>query len=174
MCIYLLGIDFAFRYMNPVEIGLEKVIMIDITVKRRETFNAYAERFSVSPENYLHLFFPDRTYHPHTPLISLKAYFLDKLSRRNEPLNRIVLDVVSEFRGIVQREEISHLVLYGNNRVRVLIDIICCDCMPQSIPVVLSSKEIAKKENIKRQNLPGVPIRPYQIDTDRYPFQNKF
>jgi hypothetical protein len=39
---------------------------------------------------------------------------------------------------------------------------------------VLSSKEIAKKENIKRQNLPGVPIRPYQIDTDRYPFQNKF
>ena len=85
-----------------------------------------------------------------------------------------VQDVVSEFREIVQIEEISHLVLYGENRVRVLVDMVCCDCMPQSVPIILSSRKMVKKEEIRRQHLPGVLIRPYQIDTDRYPFINQF
>ena len=120
---------------------------MDITFKRRETFHTYAERFSVLSEKYLHLFFPDQTYYPCTPLITIKAYFLEKHSQNNEPLHIAVLNVVSEFREIVQIEDISHLVLYGKNRVRVLVDIICRDCMPQSIPIVLSKEEIIKKES---------------------------
>ena len=151
-----------------------EVNTMDITVKRREAFDLYSHRFSGPPENHLHLLFSDRVYNARSPMTVLKACLVEKLSGRNNPLHRIVLDVISEFREIVQIEEISHLVLHGNNRARVLVDIVCCDCMPQSIPIVLSKEEIVKEEHIAQNPSFGGLIRPYQIDTDRYPFQNQF
>jgi len=147
---------------------------MDITVKRREAFDFYAHRGSGSPENYLHLLFSDRIYNARSPLTVLKARLIEKLSGRNQPLHSAVLDVASEFIEIVQIEEISHLVLYGANRSRVLADLVCCGGMPQSIPIVLSREEIAKEEYLAQQHSPGELFRPYQIDTGRYPFLNKF
>ena len=147
---------------------------MDITVKRREAFDLTTDRFSGLPEKHLHWLFSDRTYNARSPMTVLKAHLIEKLFEKNDSLHGIVVDVVSEFAEIAQLEEISHLVLHGKNRVPVLVDIICCDRMPQSVPIVLSSEEIATKEYIKGQKLPGVLIRPYQLDTDRYPFINQF
>ena len=147
---------------------------MDITVKRQGSFDLHAHRFSGSPENYLHLFLPDRTYDVQSPLIVLKAHLIEKLTGRNDSLRETVTDVLSEFKEIVSIEEISHLVLLGKNRTRVLVDIICSDRMPQSIPIVLSKKEITKEENIEQNPFFSGQIRPYQIDTDRYPFQDQF
>ena len=147
-----------------------------VSEKRLEAFNLYTHRFTGPPENYQHLLFSDRKYNARSPLTILKAHFIEKLSGRNNSLHRIVLDVVSELREIMQKErgEISHLVLYGKNRTRVLVYLVCCGGIPQNIPVVLSQKEIAKEEFIVHQHSSGELIHPYLIDTDRYPFLYKF
>ena len=147
---------------------------MDITAKRREGFDLYTHRFSGSAENYLYLLFSDQTYNARSPLTILKARLIEKLSGRNQPLHRAVLDVVSEFREIMQIEDISHLVLYGENRSRVLVALACYSGVPQNIPIVLSRKEIAKEEYPAQQRSLSELFRPYQIDTDRYPFLNKF
>jgi len=147
---------------------------MDITVKRREAFDLYANRFSGSPENYVHLLFSDRTYNARSPLTVLKARLIEKLSGGNQTLRRAILDVASEFREIVQIEDISHLVLYGANRSQVLADLVCYGGALQNIPIVLSRNEIAKEEYLAQRHRPGELFRPYQIDTDRYPFLNKF
>ena len=147
---------------------------MDITVKQRETFGTYTQRFSTPQENYMNLFFSDRTYNARSPLIVFKAHLIEKLSGSNNFLHGIVQDVISEFREIVQVEEISHLVLHGENRIRVLIDIVCSDCMPQNIPIMLSKAEITNEKYIAQKPSFEKLIRPYQIDTDRYPFLNQF
>ena len=147
-----------------------------VSEKRLEAFNLYAHTFTGPSENYEHLLFPDRKYNVRSPLTILKAHLIEKLSGRNSSLHRIVLDVVSELRDIVQNEsgEISHLVLYGNNRSRVLVYLVCCSGIPLNIPIVLSQKEIEKEEFIVHQHSSCEQFHPYQIDTDRYPFLYKF
>ena len=147
--------------------------MTYLTEKRLEAYNLYTHRFSGPPEIYLRFLFSDRTYNARSPLTVLKAHFLEKLSGRNNSLHRIVLDVVSELREIVQKErgEISHIVLYGKNRTRVLAYIVCCGGIPQSIPIVLSKKEI-EKDRFNTHH--GKQTCPYQIDTGRFPFLYKF
>ena len=147
-----------------------------VSEKRLEAFNLYTHRFTGPPENYQHLLFSDRKYNARSPLTILKAHLIEKLSGRNNSLHRIVLDVVSELREIVQKErgEISHLVLYGKNRTRVLVYLVCCGGIPQNIPIVLSQKEIAKEEHPAQRHSSAEIIHPYQIDTDRYPFLYKF
>ena len=147
-----------------------------VSEKRLEAFNLYAHTFTGPSENYQHLLFPDRKYNVRSPLTILKAHLIEKLSGRNSSLHRIVLDVVSELRDIVQNErgEISHIVLYGKNRTRVLVYLVCCGGIPQNIPIVLSEKEIAKEEYPAQQHSPAKITSPYQIDTDRYPFLYKF
>ena len=147
---------------------------MDITVKRLQAFRVNAHGLSGSPANYLHLLFSDRTYNARSPLTVLPARLIEKLSGRNQPLHRAVLDVASEFREIVQIEEISHLVLYGENRSRVFVDLVCYGGVLQNIPIVLSRNEIAKEDYPAQQHSPGELFRPYQIDTDRYPFLYKF
>ena len=147
-----------------------------VSEKRLEAFNLYTHRFTGPPEYYQHLLFSDRKYNSRSPLTILKAHFIEKLSGRNNSLHRIVLNILSELREIVQKErgEISHIVLYGKNRTRVLVYLVCCGGIPQNIPIVLSQKEIAKEEYPAQQHSSAEIIRPYQIDTDRYPFLYKF
>ena len=147
---------------------------MDITVKQRQAFRVNAYRFSGSAESYLYLVFTDRTYNARSPLTVFPARLIEKLSVRNHPLHRAVLDVVSEFTEIMQIEDISHLVLYGENRARVLVDLVCYGGVLQNIPIMLSRNEIAKEDYPAQQHSHGELFRPYQIDTDRYPFLNKF
>lgn len=181
-----------------------KIYTMAIAIGQLESPDLDTQIFSGLPENYLRLLFPDRTYNSWSQLTSLKVHLIEKLSRRNNPFQRIVLDVVSEFKEIVEKEMISHLVIYGKNRVPVLISIVCCGDIPQSMPILLSKKKIIREE-LTTQQLPYTNIKsfpkfldnpefypvlspilakqlystkelfnPYQIDTERYPFTNKF
>ena len=175
-----------------------------VAIGQMKSLDLDTQIFSGLPENYLRLLFPDRTYNSRSQLTTLKVHLIEKLSGRNNPLQRIVLDVVSEFKEVVEKETISHLVIYGKNRIPVLINIVCCGDIPQSMLIVLAKKEIIREE-LTTQQLPYTDIKslpkpldntefypvlspnlakqlystkelinPYQIDTERYPFTNKF
>ena len=177
---------------------------MDAAIGQLESPDLNTQFFSGMPENYLRLLFPDRAYNSRSQLTTFKVHLIEKLSVGNNPLQRIALDVVSEFKEVSEKETISHLVIYGKNRIPVLINIFCCGNIPQNIPIVLSKKEITREELTTQQLLytdmkslhrylnnaefyPVLPtnlaqqlspnkelINPYQIDTERYPFTNKF
>jgi len=75
----------------------------------------------------------------------VKARFVDKLHGENHFFKKIVRDVVEEITEIAKQGTISHLVIYGQNRIQVMTTVLCHGSITGNLPILLSEKAMEKE-----------------------------
>jgi hypothetical protein len=94
---------------------------------------------------HLRLLLRDGEYSHKAPLTKIKAQFIEKLLGEKHSFKKILQGVVENVIDIAQQGTISHLVIYGKNRIQVLTSIICNRDITENFPIVLSENAIARE-----------------------------
>ena len=117
-----------------------------------DRLNSWAEcgnaGFSLVLSNGASLLLRDGAYSSTSLTALIRAWLVHELLGEACQLSGIVHDVVDEVNKIAQRGSVSHLVIYGTNRIQVLASILRSDRLSAKIPLILSEKEIEKERLI--------------------------
>ncbi len=181
---------------------------MEITLKTTNISNQASFDLSWPKEKSLRLMFADGLYNVRELLVNTRLFIYWKLSCKDKYPEQTIHDVITEYNKICEKGKVSHLVVYGRNRVSVLTALLYSGDLPSGIPVLLAKSRLSRTELIAEQishrlspddirALPeyldamdsetkisteilqklypqGELICPYQVDTEKYPFTNKF
>lgn len=93
----------------------------------------------------------DGEYSCTSQLALIKAQLVSRVLGESDYFSKIVQDVVDEIIKVAERGSVSHIVIYGKNRIRVMASILCGGRIIGMVPIILSEKLIEKERLIAQR-----------------------